>query len=73
MTTAPALPYSFDTEADLLDEAIGALRISGRIVQRVADPEGCYRVDGGAPLTSGAIVALALDLMPLDEGHDPNS
>jgi hypothetical protein len=50
-----------DTEAVLLIEAIGALRIAGRIVQRVADPEGCYRVDGGSPLTSGGVVALAWD------------
>ena len=35
--TKALLPYSFDTAPDLLDEAIGALRISGQIVQKLAD------------------------------------
>lgn len=56
-----ALPYSFETEADLLDEAIGALRISGRIVQKLAEPYGGYRVDNGSPLTAMQVVALAWD------------
>ena len=36
-----------------LHEAIGALRSVGFIVQKVADPEGCYRVDNGPPQTTG--------------------
>lgn len=57
MTTAPS-----PAEANaLLDEAIGALRISGRIVQKLADEIGGYSVDGSPPLTSGQIVALAWD------------
>ena len=59
---------SFDTNAALLEEAIGALRMSGRIVQRLADPPSCYRVDAGPPLNAGAIVMLAWDqgLMSFD-------
>ena len=68
MTSADPSPNSFDADAALLDEAIGALRISGRIVQKIADPPGCYRVDAGAPLDAGAIVMLAWDqgLMSFD-------
>lgn len=57
------------TDVASLDEAIGALRISGRVVQKLADPPGCYRVDASPPLTAGAIVMLAWDrgLMPFDD------
>ena len=59
------------TEADvLLNEAIGALRASCRIVQKIADDAGGYRVDGGVPFSTGQIVALAwdTDLMGGSEG-----
>ena len=46
---------------DLLNEAIGALRASGRIVQKIADEAGGHRVDGGPALSAGQIVALAWD------------
>lgn len=78
MASTPALPYlplmttdPTTTEADaLLIEAIGALRASGRIVQKIADGDGGYRVDGGPALTDGAVVVLAWDtgLMGGSEG-----
>lgn len=45
----------------LLHESVAALRAAGRIVQKLADPPGAYRVDGGPPLSSGQLVALAWD------------
>ncbi|GJD97845.1 hypothetical protein OCOJLMKI_5084 [Methylobacterium iners] len=56
-----AISSSFDIDGALLDEAIGALRIAGRIVQRQAEEIGGYTVDGGPPLTDGQVVALAWD------------
>ncbi|GJD96900.1 hypothetical protein [Methylobacterium iners] len=45
----------------LLAEAISALRIAGRIVQKLADPADTYSIDGGPPVTFGGVVALAWD------------
>ena len=59
--TRALLPYSFDTDPNLLEDAIGALRISGQIVQKLAEPPGCYSVNGGEPSSSAAVIALAWD------------
>ena len=40
---------------------LGGGRIKGHVVRALEDHPRCYRVDGGAPLTSGQIVALAWD------------
>lgn len=66
MTTDAASPTSFDADAALLEEAIGALRISGRIVQKLAAEIGEYSIDNGPPLTSGQVVALAWDSGRMD-------
>ena len=61
---------SLDADTVLFEEAIGALRISGRIIQKLADHPGCYRVDNGPPIFPGQVVALAWDtgLMGGNEG-----
>ena len=56
-----SLALSFDANPALLEEAIGALRISRKIVQKLADHPGHFRIDGSDPLTSGQVVALAWD------------
>lgn len=53
------LLYYPGIDAALLDEAIGVLRISGRIIQKLADQPDCVRVDSGAALIAGQLVASA--------------
>lgn len=45
MTSCAAHPTFFDTDAAFLEKAIGALRISGRIVQKLAAEIGEYSID----------------------------
>ena len=61
MSSANDPSNSFETDAALLDEAIGAQRIAGRIVQRLADPVGAYSIDNGPPLAPSQVVAQAWD------------
>ena len=66
MTSNAAPLTSFDSDATLLEEAIGALRISGRIVQRLAAEIGEYSMNNGPPLTASQVVAHAWDTGRMD-------
>lgn len=48
--------------ASLLPEALGALRATGRRVERTDEALGLYRIDGGPELTTGGVIALAFRL-----------
>ncbi|GJD97324.1 hypothetical protein [Methylobacterium iners] len=64
------VPPTHDAADALLDEAIRALRISGCIVQKLADPDDTYSIYGWPPVIFGGVVALAWDtgLMGRAEG-----
>jgi hypothetical protein len=57
----PYAPRQTDAVDSLLEEAISALRVVGRIVQKLADPHDTYSIDGGPPVTTGGVIALAWD------------